>query len=159
MVLVGTTELYHPKNENSFAEVPSANMQNTMFALILLKFHLNACQILTLGKASSKLKQLSKITQWTSSNKSKIMTKTCLSCLGSNLINHIKAVLLPQANKGPCSLPAYALCKLKRYFASVLSFETTKTYHIFASAVRMGCFDMWQVRADINFLVTFISQV
>lgn len=33
MVLGGTTELYHPKNEdNSFAEKPSANLQNSMFA-------------------------------------------------------------------------------------------------------------------------------
>lgn len=87
------------------------------------------------------------------------MTKTHLSCLDSSLINHIRVALLPQARKGPCSLPAYALCKLKWYFASVLSFGSTITYHISSSAVRMGCFHVWQVRTDRNFLATFVSQV
>lgn len=61
----------------------------------------SAQQILTLGKASSKTMQ------WTSSNHNKIEKRTCLSRLDSSLINYIKAVLLPQAKKGPYSLSAY----------------------------------------------------
>ena len=109
--------------------------------------------------ASSKLEQLSKTVQWTSSNSNKIMTKTCLSCPDSTLISQMKAVLLPQAKKkGLCSLLAYVFCEVEQYFASVLGFGSTKNYHVFASAVRMGCFGLWQVRTDINFVVAFVSR-